>query len=64
MKNVEAGAFDDLVQPVVRILIDEDQPKATMRLKFERSEELLQLLHASDRRDDEVERRKLWVHAP
>ena len=64
MQNVEAGCFDGLVQSVVRVLVDEDQPKAMMRLKFERSEELLQLLHASDRRDDEVERRKLWVHAP
>ena len=64
MQNVEAGGFDDLVQPVVRVLVDEDQPKAMVRLKFERSEELLQLLYASDRRDDEVERRKLPLHGP
>ncbi len=64
MQNVEAGCFDHLVQPVVRVLVDEDQPKEMMRLELERREEALELLHASDRRDDEVERRKLLVHAP
>ncbi len=64
MENVEAGGLDHVDQPVVRVLVDEDQPNAMLRLEFERGEEALELLHACDRRDNEVERRKLLVHAP
>ena len=64
MEDVQPGGVDDRVEPVVGVLVDENQPKALMRLELERREEVLELLHTSDRRDDEVERRKLLVHAP
>ncbi len=62
MEHVQSGCFDDFVQPVVGVLVDDDQAKALMGLELECGEEVLELLHASDRREDEVERGELPVH--
>ena len=64
VEDVETRGIHHVVEPVVRVLVDEDQPKALMRLELQCSEKVLELLHATDRGDDEVERRKLLVHAP
>ncbi len=64
MEDLQPGGLDDRVESVIGVLVDEDQSKALVRLELECGQEVLELLHASDRRDDEVERRKLLVHAP
>ena len=48
-------AADDLVEPVVLVLVDEQDPKRRVRLTLERLEQPLQLVRAVDRGDDEIE---------
>ena len=44
-----------LLQPLVVVLVDDQDPEILVRLAFERSEQSLELLDAPDRRDDKVE---------
>jgi hypothetical protein len=46
---------DDLVEPAVFVLVDEQHPERRMGLTLERLEQALQLLRAVDRGDDEIE---------
>lgn len=48
-------AADDLVEPAVLVLVDEQDPERRMDLTLERLEQALQLLRAVDRGDDEIE---------
>jgi len=48
-------APDDLLEPAVLVLVDEQDPERRMGLTFERFEQSLQLLRAVDRGHDEIE---------
>ncbi len=48
----------------VVVLVDDDDPQRRVVLSLERVEEATELVRPSDRRDDEVERRKLPRHGP
>ena len=65
MREVEARVRrENRAQPVVPGLVDHADGERTVRLALERVEEPAQVVHASDRRDDEVERREPRRHAP
>ena len=50
---------NNIADAIIVVLVDDEDPEARMRMPFERAEEALELVPAADRRDDEVERRKL-----
>ena len=65
MCEVEARVRrEDRAQPVVRVLVDHADRECAVRLALERVEEPAEIVHAPDRRDDEVERREPRRHAP
>ena len=54
----------DFLKPLVRILVHDDDAHSWISLRLERVEEPSELVGTTDRRDDEVERRKLPRHGP
>ena len=64
MDDLQAGCLERWSERLVRVLIDDDHPKVRMRLELEGREQLVELAYSADRRDDEVERRKLLRHGP
>ena len=48
-------ATDDLVEPAVFVLVDEQHPEVRMGLTLERLEQAVQLLRAVDSGHDEIE---------
>ncbi len=64
MEYLEARVLERRSQGVVGVLIDDDYAELPVRLELERREQVIELVDAADRRDDEVERRKLLRHGP
>ena len=52
------------LEPVVAVLVDDENPEAGVRLSAKRVEQPGELVRPADRRDDEVERRKRPRHGP
>ena len=55
---------EEIVGAQVVVLVDDDNPQGRVVLSLQRVEEATELVRSSDRRDDEVERRKLPRHGP
>ena len=51
-------------EAIVGVLVDDDQPEPAIGLGVERVEEAVELGDATERRQDQVERRKAGRHAP
>ena len=62
--ELDARPCDYLSEPLVVVLVDDDHAQRSISLRLERVEEAAQLVASADRRDDEVERRKLPRHGP
>jgi hypothetical protein len=62
--ELQRSAREDRREAVVVVLVDDDDPQAPVLLGGEGVEEAPQLVGSADRRDDEVERRKLARHGP
>ena len=59
MEYLQARVLEGRSERVVRVLVDDDHAEVLVRLELEGGEQVVELADAADRRDDEVERRKL-----
>ncbi len=62
--DIERASADEIRDPPVVVLVDDDDPQRRIVLRLQRVEEATELVRPPDRRDDEVERRKLPRHGP
>ena len=62
--ELEAPSVSDLRDPLVLVLVDDDDAQRPVALLLDRVEEAAELVRSTHRRDDEVERRKLPRHGP
>jgi len=63
-RDLEPPFHLDPLDPVVVVLVDNENPQGRVVLGLQRVEEATELVRSPDRRDDEVERRKLPRHGP
>ena len=64
MNDLQWPPDEEICGAQVVVLVDDDNPQGRVVLSLQRVEEATELVRSSDRRDDEVERRKLPRHGP
>ena len=60
----ELARLEHRREAIVGVLVDDDQTEPAIRLGIERVEQAIELGDATERRHDQVERRKAGRHAP
>ena len=64
MLDLESAPAHDACDAPIVVLVDDDDADVVAALRLHGVEETAELVCATDRRDDEVERRKLPRHGP
>ena len=64
VNELQRPSYEEIGGAQVVILVDDDNPQRRVVLSLQRVEEATERVRSSDRRDDEVERRKLPRHGP
>ena len=64
VNELQRTSGEEIGDAQIVVLVDDDDSQRRVVLRLQRVEEAAELVRSSDRRDDEVERRKLPRHGP